>query len=318
MLDVIGIGKPVKDLLIAIDEMPPQDGAALAKCFSSQSGGKVASAMVAAARLGMKAGMYAVLGDDAKGRFCVEDFQRHGVDVSHIELRPGKTSPYCLSIAEKKNENRRFIGDLGTSGMLEADALDLAYLASARLLHLENGDPASLRAARFAKEHGITVAMDADTYSPAIEAMEPYVDLFIASAFYVKGRFKDATLEEGLEQIAARGCKVVIFTLGSRGCIGYAEGKHFSLPAFSGLQVVDTTGAGDVFHGGYITAWLLGQSPEECARFASAVSYIKCTRLGGRAGIPTREMVDYFLAHGTLPEKTDLDERSAFYASLVT
>ena len=139
MLDVIGIGKPVKDLLVAIDEMPPQDGATLARCFSSQGGGKVASAIVAAARLGMKTGMYAVLGDDNKGRFCKEDFARHGVDVSHVELKAGKASPYCLSIAEKKNENRRFIGELGNSGMLNADDLDLEYIASAKLLHLENG-----------------------------------------------------------------------------------------------------------------------------------------------------------------------------------
>lgn len=318
MLDIIGMGKPIKDLLVAIDEMPPQDGATLARSFSSQGGGKVASAIVAAARLGMKTGMVAVLGDDAKGRFCVEDFVRHGVDVSHVELLPGRTSPYCLSIAEKKNENRRFIGMLGDSGRLDPERLDFDYLASARLLHLENGDPASLRAAQFAREHGITVAIDADSYSPAIEAMEPYVDLFIASAFYVKGRFPNASLEEGLREIAGRGCRVVIFTLGSKGCIGYADGEYFSLPAFSGLQVVDTTGAGDVFHGGFISAWLMGRDPVSCARFASAVSYIKCTHLGGRAGIPTLDTVEYYLAHGALPEGTDLDERSAFYASLVT
>ena len=318
MPDIIGLGTPIKDLLVAIDEMPPQDGAALARSFSSQGGGKVASAIVAAARLGMDTGMIAVLGDDAKGRFCVEDFRRHGVDVSHVKLLPGKSSPYCLSIAEKKNENRRFIGILGNSGRVDPDTLDLDYIASARLLHLESGDAASMKAARFAREHGVTVAMDADSYSPALEAMEPYVDLFIASAFYVKGRFPNASLEEGLRAIAGHGCRVVVFTLGSKGCIGYSDGKYFSLPAFSGLQVVDTTGAGDVFHGGFISAWLMGRDAESCARFASAVSYIKCTRLGGRAGIPTRDMVEYFLQNGVLPENTDLDERSAFYASLVT
>lgn len=317
MLDIIGIGKPVKDLLVAIKEMPAEDGATMAQAFSSQGGGKVASAMVAAARLGMKAGMYATLGDDAKGRFCKADFERHGIDVSHLVLQKGKKSPYCLSIAEKASQTRRFIGEMGTSTPLDAETLDLDYLSTARVLHLENGDPASLKAARFARENNIVVSIDADMYYPALKDMESKVDLFIASAFYMQGRFPGLPANEGLRELAKQGCKVAIFTLGSKGCVGYANGGYFSLPAFTGLEVVDTTGAGDVFHGGYISAWLKGMDPVECARFASAVSYIKCTRLGGRSGIPTYNQTEYFLTHGTLPQTHDLDERSELYASLV-
>lgn len=317
MLDIIGMGRPVKDLLVAVDEVPEGDEACLAKELSSQSGGKVASAVVAAARQGMRCGMYASLGDDAKGRFCKEDLERHGVDTSHVTLMAGRTSPFCLSIAEKSTQTRRFIGDLGTVPMLSADALDFDYLASAKLLHLENGDPASRAAAEYARGKGLVTSMDADMYASQIETMEPLIDLFIASAFYAQGRFPGQTPEAAVRQLHESGCKVAIITMGARGLVGYSDEGSFSLPAFSGLDVLDTTGAGDVFHGGFISAWLWGWSPLECARYASAVSYIKCTRLGGRAGIPTRKMVERFLMDGTLVDSEELDARSAFYRGLV-
>lgn len=317
LLDIIGIGKPVKDLLIAIDEMPQADGGCLAKGLSSQGGGKVASAMVAAARQGMKCGMYAVLGDDAKGRFCKADFERHGIDVTHLSLLPGKTSPFCLCIAEKSTQTRRLIGDIGSAPMLDPAALDFDYLRAARLIHLENGDPASRAAAEFARANGILTSIDADSYSPRIAEMEPLIDLFIASAFYAQGRFPGLSPETAARRLHENGCRVAIITLGAKGLVGCTDSGPFSLPAFSGLEVIDTTGAGDVFHGGFISAWLRGLDAVESARWASAVSYIKCTRLGGRAGIPTREMVDHFLREGTLIHGDELDARSAFYRDLV-
>jgi len=89
------------------------------------------------------------------------------------------------------------------------------------------------------------------------------------------------------------------------------EGKYFSMPCFD-VDVVDTTGAGDVFHGAYIAAMLKGMDVKQSCRYASAASAVKCTRLGGRAGIPTHEQVLEFLSSG----KTDfaeLDERVEYY-----
>lgn len=316
-MDIIGIGKPVKDLLIAIDNMPQADGSCLAQGLISQGGGKVASAIVAAARQGMRCGMYAVLGDDAKGQFCKADFERHGVDTSHLALIPRKTSPFCLCIAEKTTQSRRLIGDVGTAPMIDPSALDFAYLRTARLIHLENGDPASRAAAEFARANDIFTAIDADSYSPQIAEMEPLIDLFIASAFYAQKRFPGQPPKYAARMLHENGCKVAIITLGAKGLVGHTDSGSFSLPAFSGLEVIDTTGAGDVFHGGFISAWLRGLNAVDSARWASAVSYIKCTRLGGRAGIPTREMVDHFLREGTLIHGDELDARSAFYRDLV-
>lgn len=317
MLDIIGIGRPVKDLLVAVDHMPEGDGAAMARAVSSQGGGNCASAIVAAARLGLICGMYANIGDDAKGRFCRDDFIRHGVDVSHLSLEPNKTTPFCLCIAETSSQTRRFIGQAGTASDLDPDALDYDYLRQSRLIHFDGSGPAVQAAATFARNNNIVTSIDAGGYSPGYMRMEPLIDLFVASEFYMKGRFPGKTPDEAVKLLAKTGCKVAVITLGAKGLVGCAGNDFFSLPAFSGLDIVDTTGAGDVFHGAFASAYLMGMEPVECARFASAVSYIKCTRIGGRSGIPNRDMVEHFLRHGELIGAAELDERQEFYKNLV-
>ena len=106
-------------------------------------------------------------------------------------------------------------------------------------------------------------------------------------------------------------------TLGSKGCTGAdRSGNTFRLPPFSGHKIVDTTGAGDVFHGGFLYAHSQGWELEYCARFASAVSYINCTSLGGRVGIPDRAMVEQFLKDNTI-DYSGIEPRKAFYRNVM-
>lgn len=289
----------------------------MARAISSQGGGNCASAIVAAARLGMNCGMYASIGDDAKGRFCRDDFVRHGVDVSHLTLVPGETTPFCLCIAETSTQTRKFIGQRGSAPDIEAEKLDYAYLSRARLIHFDGYGPAVRAAAAFAREHGIVTSIDAGGYSPGYARMEPLIDLFVASEFYMRGRFPGKPPAEAVRLLARTGCRIAVITLGADGLVGCEGDDFFELPAFKGLEIVDTTGAGDVFHGAFASAYLMGMEPVECARFASAVSYIKCTRIGGRSGIPTRAMVEHFLECGELMGERELDERQEFYGSLV-
>ena len=113
------------------------------------------------------------------------------------------------------------------------------------------------------------------------------------------------------------GLDTCVVTLGSRGCAGAnKKGETFVLPPFSGYDVIDTTGAGDVYHGGFVFAHSQGWDLEYCARYASAVSYIKCTTLGGRVGIPSRKVVEQFLKDGTI-DHTEAEERRDHYAGVM-
>ena len=312
-MDVVGIGTPYYDMVINVSKMPGLDGAAGANEAFYQGGGKVATAMAAAARLGRSAGMMAKVGENHRGQFIINDFRYNGVDTSAIIVdAPGTSSPFCLSLSEEEHKTRIFIGKEGTAGELLPEEIDYEYLGKAKYLHLENGRPASAAAALFAREHGIVTVMDADNYQEGIVKLLPCLDVFIASEFFYRDMFGNLPYEEGCRKLLEAGPSTAIDTLGSRGSVGMtAQDGFFRTESFQ-VPVRDTTGAGDVFHGAYIVGLLEGMDAPECARFASAVSAIKCTCFGGRTGIPNRETVQRFLETGEI-DRTEAQRRLAYY-----
>ena len=312
-MDVVGIGTPYYDMVINVSKMPGLDGAAGANEAFYQGGGKGATAMAAAARLGRSAGMMAQVGENHRGQFIINDFRYNGVDTSAIIVdAPGTSSPFCLSLSEEEHKTRIFIGKEGTAGELLPEEIDYEYLGKAKYLHLENGRPASAAAALFAREHGIVTVMDADNYQEGIVKLLPCLDVFIASEFFYRDMFGNLPYEEGCRKLLEAGPSTAIVTLGSRGSVGMtAQDGFFRTESFQ-VPVRDTTGAGDVFHGAYIVGLLEGMDAPECARFASAVSAIKCTCFGGRTGIPNRETVQRFLETGEI-DRTEAQRRLAYY-----
>lgn len=313
VLDLIGIGNPIKDLLMVVDVVPPADGGTHVRAISGQGGGNCPTAIVAAARQGIKCGAYGHVGDDAKGKFCIEDYERHGIDVSHIITQEGKATLMVLAMAETSTQSRRFFGTGCTTTLITPEELDYEYLLKTRLIHLEGCNDTVYAVADFARENGIITSIDAGGWDEGYVGLESKIDLFVASEFYMKGRFPGMEPEKAVKEIYKSGCKIAVITLGAEGLVGCADGEVFRLPAFSGLEIVDTTGAGDVFHGAFAAAYLMGKTPIECARYASAVSFIKCNCIGGRAGIPTREMVEHFLETGEVIHQEELDARVDFY-----
>ena len=312
-MEVVGIGVPYYDMVINVSKMPGLDGAAGANEAFYQGGGKVATAMAAAARLGRSAGMMAKVGENHRGQFIINDFRYNGVDTSAIIVdAPGTSSPFCLSLSEEEHKTRIFIGKEGTAGELLPEEIDYEYLGKAKYLHLENGRPASAAAALFAREHGIVTVMDADNYQEGIVKLLPCLDVFIASEFFYRDMFGNLPYEEGCRKLLEAGPSTAIVTLGSRGSVGMtAQDGFFRTESFQ-VPVRDTTGAGDVFHGAYIVGLLEGMDAPECARFASAVSAIKCTCFGGRTGIPNRDTVQRFLETGEI-DRTEAQRRLAYY-----
>ncbi|MDR2568867.1 MAG: carbohydrate kinase family protein [Oscillospiraceae bacterium] len=318
-IDVVGIGTPVLDMALNLSHIPTQDSFLRANEMLHQGGGKVATAMAACARLGLKAGVMAKIGGDQIGDLIINDFLYNNVDTSRI-LRGGldTTSPYIITLSDEKDGLKIFIGrNYGNVVRhLEADEVDFDYISSAKYLLLENGGEASLASAKFAKERDIPVIVDADSFSEAMENMLPWVDVFIGSESYQSNRFGQLGMKESCQTILSQGPKVAWFTLGAQGCAGIADNVYHEIPAFD-INVKDTTGAGDVFHGAYIAAMSENMPHLECARFASAVSAIKCTYAGGRTGIPTKEVAFRFLKDNVI-DTSELDQRLEHYRSTFT
>jgi len=302
------------DMVLNLSHIPDEDDFLKANELFCQGGGKTATGMAACARLGAKAGVMAKLGGDHVGDFIVSDFQYNGVDTSRIVRGgPDTSSLLVITLSEEKDNRKIFISHPYTESIksLTIDEVDFDYIASAKYLLLENGREASLAAAKFAKEHGVIVAVDGDGYSESMEQMLPWVDVFIGSEQYQQERFKDLSMKKSCEAVREMGPPVVWFTLGEKGCAGVGDGDFFELPSYN-IKVRDTTGAGDVFHGAYLVAMMDNMPHHECAKFASAVSAIKCTYAGGRTGIPSKEVALRFMREGVIETK-ELDERLAYY-----
>lgn len=311
-MDVIGIGSPVLDCLSLTERIPRTNELVRMLDYSWQGGGKVATALVALSRLGAKTGMIATVGDDAFGSYVVNDFKWNGVDTSHIVLDKDETTTFAIAIAELQTSGRSFIARDGTCRDLTLDDLDEEYIACAKYIHLTDMTPITIEAARLARKHGVKVAFDADLYArETVENLE-LIDVFIASEYFYKGMFNKGAYDENCAQIRKCGPDVVAVTLGPNGSIGLDQGGYTRSPAFTNINVVDTTGAGDVYHGAFIYGLLQRWALGEIMRFSTAVATIKCTRLGGRAGVADFATVRKYLESGTI-DYTEIDERVKRY-----
>jgi len=311
-MDVIGFDNPVMDFVIQVEKIPPSNGHGVMQRYSWQGGGNVGSAMVASARLGASVGMVGVVGDDPYGCFCINDFRRHGIDTSHIIIDKDMSTNFCVALAETSTGLRTFIHTELNLNNVPIDKLDKNYIASSKFIHTGAFySPTILQAIKIAKANKVKVCMDAGGFDAEMDKYIDMIDIFIASEFYYEALFDNKNYKENCAKLQSRGHEIVIITLGEKGCVGMQDGRYFEIPAFD-VPVIDTTGAGDVFHGAFIYGLLQGWNAEETALFSSAVSAIKCTRLGGRVAIPDRAMVDRFLQDRYI-DYSSIDERARFY-----
>ena len=158
--------------------------------------------------------------------------------------------------------------------------------------------------------------IDADEFDMQIDKYISLIDVFISSKQYFVSLYPNEHYERGLKEICSRGPRVAITTLGKKGCAGFDGNEYFTLPVID-LPVIDSTGAGDVFHGAYIHGMLKGWKAKQCARFATAVASAKCTAIGGRAGIPNFKTAIRLMETGML-DNTEIKKRVDYYRKGLT
>lgn len=311
-LEAIGIGSPVADLLINMDELPGPDKAARLLEVSYQFGGKVPTAMAALGRLGVPCGMVGVVGDDDEGRACIGDFERGGVDASRMIVAEDMHTRFSVVLSDRKGE-RNFLRREEKARAPKVSEMDREYISQAKVLHLSAAGEADREAAKWVRAAGGRVSFDADGYRPEYEEMAPLIDAFITSESFYTDQFKarGMSLEDCCREIASRGPSIVVVTLGSRGCACLTKSGMVMVPAYK-VNVVDATGAGDTFHGAFIYGMLKDWDAVQSAKFASAVSAVKCMAIGGRAGLPTLEIVNKFISTGEI-DYAAIEERKKIY-----
>jgi len=292
---VIGLGMCTVDMLFVVPEIPAFGHGLLATAYLRQGGGPVATALVALARLGVSTALIGSVGDDDDGAFIVAELEREGVNVDRLRRVAGARSRVALVLVQRHTGERGFAGCPETCPPLGPGHLLPEELAGARILHLDDATPGAVQAARWARAGGAEVVFDGTWTSDYLEELLPLVDVAIVSEPFARAWAPASQPAALVERLRGYGARVAVLTRGSRGCV-VSDASGVRAYAAYPVAVVDTTGAGDAFHGGFIYGLLQGWDTPHVVRFASAVAALNCRQLGGRTALPRLDEVARFLA----------------------
>lgn len=298
------------DINVLCDEIPHAGKLSEMKDFSMMGGGKVCNAAIAAARLGAKTSFIGGVGKDRYGKLIMDDFKFHGIDVRDFHLLDGHTS-VCFNVVDQEASEKHNIQFFTTVTPLKPEDLSKDRFEESGVLMLYKLDEMALYLIDEAHKAGMQVLVDGDEFDETVYANMEKIDILICSEYFYNALYQDDNYAKNLKQLHEMGPSIVVTTLGEKGCAGYENGQYFRLDAYR-VPVKDTTGAGDVFHGAFARCIAEGMNAVESARFSSAVSAVKCTRLGGRIGIPTAEGTRHFMETGEILTE-DFEEREQRY-----
>lgn len=295
--DVVGIGLNATDTLIIVPHFPSYAGKGPFSQEILSPGGQVASAMVTCARLGLRTRYVGTIGDDDRGRVQIESLLGSGINLDFVQQRTGCPNQSAYIIIDQATGERTVFWQRPDCLRLRPEEITEEMITSARLLHIDGHDtPAMEKAARIARENGIPVTVDVDTIYKGFERVLPYVDYLVASSeFPIQWTHQSDPLK-ALELIQEEyGIRCAAMTLGAHGALALYEGKFHYSPAFV-VNCVDTTGAGDVFHGGFCYGVLAGWGIDQILDFSNAMGALNCTAIGARGGIATLDKAEKLMA----------------------
>jgi sulfofructose kinase len=252
-----------------------------------EPGGQVATALAVCTRLGLRARYIGSVGTDQLGQAQLASLRSENLEL-HVREVTGASTQVAVIVIEEGVGERTILWRRDPRLTFPVDALQKDLILSGRILHLDGCDSAAaLQAARWAHDAGIPVVIDIDElYDESTHDLLRLVDYLIASSDFAKDP----------RELAERyGCPVVGVTDGSEGAVFLDRTRRLiRVPGFR-VPVIDTTGAGDVFHGGFIYGLLQNWGLEDTVRFANAVAAMKCLQIGARKGIPQLSEVQEFL-----------------------
>jgi len=260
------------------------------------TGGQVATALLALARLGLRVAYSGAVGDDAAAQRVLEPLQRAGVDCGAVKRVHGGRTRRARIRVERGSGEREVVPERDPRVALAPADLEAERIRASRALLVDLEDPeASIFAAGVANTTGAAVVLDADRLVPDAERLLSRVDFPIVSRSFAES-LGDGSAREGLRTLAARARCLAVVTLGADGAIARAAGGGVEL-ASPGFRVAarDTTGAGDAFHAGFVWGLLEGLDAAAVLRTANAAAALNCLAPGAQGGLPDRGALEGFL-----------------------
>jgi len=301
-MDIVGIGLCTFDIMIKLPELPTWDHPVRLDDVRFDGGGPCGTALCAASKLGASASFIGTAGNDWFAAQKLQTLVDHGIDISHVAYREMKDNQVvCVNVDSNTGERIFNTSKDFYKYPVWVDEIDPSFITQASYLLLDGHYmEASKQAALWMREAGKKVMLDGGkTKSKKLDkqkaALVELTDILICGSGFAEALTGEDDFVSAGRAALSYGPQIVVITQGENGSTTFTPDRQFHTPAFE-VTVVDTTGAGDVFHGAYLAGLLKGWDLETIAIFASAVSAIECTFLGGRSGMPDYAQVTNFLS----------------------
>lgn len=297
--DLVGVGLNATDTLLLVSKYPEHGGKAAFEREILSPGGQVASALATCAKLGLRTKYIGAVGDDERGRIQMASLREAGLDLDDVEIRDGCPNQSAYIVIDQSTGERTIFWHRPACLTLDPAHITPEKIVCGRMLHLDGHDtPAVARAARIARDHGIPVSVDVDNVYPGFDQVLACVDYLVGSTEFPERWTGEPDRFRALERLQNEyRMRVAAMTLGPHGALAREGGRFIYSPGFM-VNCVDTTGAGDVFHGAFCYSVLKGATVRDALEFSNAMAALNCTRLGARGGIATADQARDLIERG--------------------
>ena len=300
-IDCLGMGIIPLDLLFEVSKFPNPGEKIDGLSLTIQGGGPVPNTLIGLTKFGYKTGLIAAVGNDIFGKMSIDEIKKQKVDSSNIIIK-GNSSAVAAGFVERTSGRRTLV--LERRIFVEKKDLNFSKYPKPKIVHLDGRDiEATMALAKWGKKVGAIVSFDIGSMRNDVSSVFPYVDHLVVADSYAFPFTKTSDAESAIKKLGEYGPSIIVVTEGSKGSTGYENGEFQRQPAYK-VKTVDTTGAGDAFHAGYLYGLLKGFDLAERLKWGAAVAALKCTKPGARAGIPALIEVKRFLKNP--PEKYDI------------
>ncbi len=308
-IEVSSIGTLAVDYFGILEKIPELDQKTMALSYEVHPGGVAGNVITQVARLGVRTGWIGKIGNDQTGDILLEEFRKDGIDAAHAETITGKNSMFTWILIDKQgnrtitmfpNVLNEFTGDDVRNKHRDYIASSKVLMAEACVLPLEP----VIAAMEIAREAGVTVVFDLDVTPSNVELTNmgsmadleqvlELTDVFIPCKAAAAELLGTDRIEENIEKLLRYDMRMVAVTLGDRGCVVNERGNEPThVPGFA-VDVVDSTGAGDAFHGGFVYGLLQKWDLDHTARFANACGALCCRNVGARSSAHIHEVNEF-------------------------
>lgn len=313
--DILGIGENANDTVLQLPQFPTLGSKVEMLGAQIMPGGQVATALIACQRWGLRTHYVGAVGDDHAADLHRRELRRAGVHSDLVQI-PRTLSQMSFILIDTSSGERTIVWRRDPRLTVSPSFLQRAWITSARLLHVDGHDPATTSvAASWARASGIPVVADLDHMTPGLLRLLPFVDFPVTSKEFPVDATGEKNLLKALPQLQRKyGSRAICATLGVNGALAWDGSRFWYAPSFK-IRVVDTTGAGDLFHAAFSYGILHAWAPPRILDFACAAAGLNCETLGARGGIgalpKVKELLRKGLRNRALFSKAQLDRAAA-------